>query len=181
MENKNRYLNINFCLRCGNKLTLKKDRENKSRPQCDSCGWIFYKNPIPAVACVVVNEVNQLLLVKRKYEPQAGSWALPGGYVEIWQNPEETAIAELKEETGMEGEVETFLGYYSDFSVIYEKVLALGFKLKIIGGTLMANDDAIDAAFFDITNLPIIPFYSHNYFIEKSISGYSLGSHNGIK
>ncbi|HPM01825.1 MAG TPA: zinc ribbon domain-containing protein, partial [Candidatus Cloacimonadota bacterium] len=60
------YQNIRFCVKCGAELIIKDDRENKERPHCENCGWIYYKNPIPAAACVVINEQNELLLVKRK-------------------------------------------------------------------------------------------------------------------
>ena len=109
MQEFERYKNTKFCLVCGNSLALKQDKENKLRPHCERCGWIFYKNHVPAVACVVLNEKNQLLLVKRKFEPQIGFWALPSGYMEIWQTPEETAIEELREETGLIGEIESFI------------------------------------------------------------------------
>ena len=163
-----RYKNINYCIKCGEKITMLEDRECKIRPQCLKCGWTFYKNPIPAVACVVINENNELLLIKRKFEPQAGFWALPSGYMEIWQTPEEAAIEELVEETGLIGEIEKFIGYYSGYSPIYERVLSLGFKLKNIGGQLIAGDDAEDAQFFKMSDLPEIAFWSHQNFLIKS-------------
>ncbi|MCL2063514.1 MAG: NUDIX hydrolase [Candidatus Cloacimonetes bacterium] len=164
-----RYKNINFCIVCGGVLVIKKDKENKNRPICESCGWIFYKNHIPAVACVVLDEINnKVLLVKRKYEPQIGFWALPSGYMEIWQTPEEAAIDELREETGLIGVVDSFIGYYSGYSPIYERVLSLGFRMKIIGGVLEAGDDALEAVFYDIEKMPEIAFWSHQDFLKKS-------------
>ncbi|MCK9330721.1 MAG: NUDIX hydrolase [Candidatus Cloacimonetes bacterium] len=167
MIKKESYEGINYCLRCGEKLLLSYDREDKLRPQCQRCGWVFYKNPIPAVACVVVNEENQLLLVKRRFDPQSGFWALPSGYMEIWQTPEQAAFDELQEETGLFGEIDFFIGYYSGFSPIYERVLSLGFKMKNIKGKLQAGDDAEDARYFDIDNLPEIAFWSHQDFLKK--------------
>ena len=162
-----RYLNVNYCLVCGSKLTIKPDKEKKLRPQCQSCNWIYYKNHVPAVACVVINNLDQILLVKRKYEPQVGFWALPSGYMEIWQTPEDTAKDELLEETGLIGEIENFIGYYSGYSKMYEKVLSMGFKMKIIGGTLEAGDDAEEAVFFDFDKMPEIAFLSHRDFLLK--------------
>jgi len=167
METQNRYKDVNFCLRCGNPLHIATDREQKARPQCSKCGWIFYKNAVPAVTCIVLNPQNQLLLVLRKYEPQLGMWALPSGYMEIWQDPEETAIEELHEETGLIGTVDKFIGYYNGNSPIYEKVLSLGFTMNITGGTLCAGDDAIDARFFDINDLPELAFISNIVFLKN--------------
>jgi 8-oxo-dGTP diphosphatase len=161
-----RYKKINFCVQCGNKLIIKPDRENKDRPHCLECGWIYYKNPIPAVACVVKNEQGELLLVKRKFEPKPNMWALPSGYIEIWQDPKDAAVEELFEETGLKGIIIHFIDYYSGSSPIYEKILSIGFRLDIIGGELQAGDDALEAKFFKLDELPEIAFWSHRHFIK---------------
>jgi len=163
------YKGVNYCLRCGHKLVLKKDRENKLRPVCENCGWIYYKNPIPAAACVIFNEKKELVIIKRKFEPSAGAWALPSGYIEINNTPEETAVEEMKEETGLDGEVLQFLAYYPGYSPIYEQVLSFGFLMKIIGGKLQAGDDASDARFVKPTDLPEIAFAAHRHFIEQAL------------
>src|ERR1700744_3430819 len=57
------------------------------------------------VDCLVFSkgeENLQLLLVKRKYEPHAGKWAFPGGFVEEEEELDAAAMRELQEETGME-------------------------------------------------------------------------------
>ena len=164
---KESYNNVNFCLRCGSKMELQTDKEGKMRPQCTNCNWTFYKNPIPASACVIMNDKNEIVVIKRKYEPNAGGWALPSGYVEIDQTPAECAIDEMKEETGLDGEVIVQLGYDTEFSPINEKVISFGFFMKITGGELQAGDDAAEAKFVPLDELPKICFTSHRYFIEK--------------
>ena len=151
---KESYENVNFCLQCGNKMELTSDREEKVRPQCTNCNWTFYKNPIPASACVIINDKKEIVIIKRKYEPNAGGWALPSGYVEIDQNPAECAVDEMKEETGLDGEVIVQLGYDTEFSPIYEKVISFGFLMKIIGGELQAGDDAVEARYVSFDELP---------------------------
>ena len=162
------YSGINYCLKCGGKLSIKNDRENKSRPICNDCGWIYYKNPIPASACLVVNSKNEILLIKRKFEPSSGKWALPSGYIEINQTPEQAAIAEMKEETNLDGEIDYFIDYFTGDSPIYQKIISFGYKMNIIGGTLEAGDDASEAKFVSYENLPEICFASHRHFIEIS-------------
>jgi ADP-ribose pyrophosphatase YjhB (NUDIX family) len=167
--NKENYKEVNYCLRCGAELKLILDKEEKLRPHCSKCGWVYYKNPVPAVACVVFNEQNDLLIIKRKFEPKAGEWALPSGYLEIYQHPREAAQEELLEETGLQGEVFAFLDYFDGFSPIYEKVLSLGFLMNITGGTLHAGDDAAEALFQPLTDLPQIAFQAHRYFIQLAL------------
>ena len=181
MDNIERYNGINFCIRCGAKLRVLCDREEKLRPKCESCGWVYYKNSVPAVSCLVINENTEVLFIKRRFEPRAGHWALPSGYIEIWQSPEEAAVEELHEETGLVGEIEEYLGYYYGNSPIYEKVLSLGFKMKITGGKLQAGDDASDAKFFKIEEMPKHAFWAHKYFLNvKGIdSTLSSGKNEG--
>ena len=59
---KDSYKDINFCIRCGNELSIQNDNEDKLRPHCEKCGWIFYKNPIPASACVILNNKNEIVI-----------------------------------------------------------------------------------------------------------------------
>ena len=167
MKNTERFKDVKHCLRCGHNLVLNTDHEGKNRPTCKKCGWVYYKNPVPASACLVVNEQNELLIIKRKCEPNAGGWALPSGYVEIYQTPEECAVEELKEETGLIGEIIEFIGYYTDYSPICERVISFCYSMKVTGGKLQAGDDALEARFVPFNELPEISFKSHQTFIEK--------------
>jgi len=170
---KESYNNVNFCLKCGNKMELRVDKEGKIRPKCTKCNWTYYKNPIPASACVILNDQNKVVIIKRKFEPNAGDWALPSGYVEINQTPAECAVDEMKEETSLDGEVIVQLGYDTEFSPIYEKVISFGFLMKITGGKLQAGDDAVDARYVSFDELPDIAFPSHVKFIEIVKALYS--------
>lgn len=181
--NKDSYKNINFCINCGNELEIQTDHEDKIRPKCNNCNWTFYKNPIPASACVIMNNKNEIVIIKRKFKPNAGGWALPSGYVEIDQTPAECAVEEMKEETGLDGEVVLQLGYDTEFSPIYEKVISFGFLMKIKGGKLQAGDDAVEAHYVSFNDLPKIVFPSHVKFIEivKALYSENKGHKNGNK
>lgn len=136
------------------------------RVYCPSCGWTYYANPIPAAACIVVNNMKELLLIRRRNEPNPGSWALPSGYVEIDETAEECAVHELKEETGLIGNVDQFLGYFFQSSPLYKRVITFGFLMIITGGDLVPGDDALDGKYYSLNDLPHIPFSSHNKLIE---------------
>ncbi|MDD2506843.1 MAG: NUDIX hydrolase [Candidatus Cloacimonetes bacterium] len=163
---KDLYQNANYCQSCGGRLELKEDREGKLRGICPTCGFILYKNPIPAVAIFALNDNSELLLVKRLYEPRAGMWALPSGYIEINMSPQENAISEMEEETGLLGEVDHFIDWYYGYSPIYLRTLSLGFRMRIIGGELHAGDDAEDTRFFQLDKLPPIAFDAHRHYIK---------------
>jgi 8-oxo-dGTP diphosphatase len=166
METPQRYRNVRHCLRCGTPLQFTADREGKDRPVCPACGWVYYLNPVPAAACVVLNETGELLLVKRKFEPFPGEWALPSGYMEVYQTPEQCAVDELREETGLVAGAEEFLGYFSGPSPEYENIISFAFLMKVTGGRLQAGDDAAEARYVAFSELPRLCFASHRYFLE---------------
>lgn len=166
MNEKDRYKNVNYCLECGTKLEIKLDREDKSRPICSNCGWVYYKNPIPAAACLITNDKDEIVVIKRLFPPHAGEWALPSGYIEIYQTPEEAAVAEMQEETNLIGEVDYFIDYFDGYSPLYEKVISFGYKMKIVGGKLLAGDDAVEAKFVKFEDLPEICFAAHRHYLK---------------
>jgi 8-oxo-dGTP diphosphatase len=64
-----------------------------------------YEYPRPAVtvdAVIVTREdPPRVLLIRRKHEPFAGMWAIPGGFVDMEETLEESARRELWEETSV--------------------------------------------------------------------------------
>lgn len=68
-------------------------------------------NIVPMVDVIIENE-NEIILIKRNREPFKGFYVLPGGHVEN-ERIEETAIREAKEETGLDIKLKEILGVYS--------------------------------------------------------------------
>lgn len=66
-----------------------------------------------AILSLVNNELG-VLLVKRKEEPDAGKWALPGGFIHKGENPDETALRVLKEKLGLESIYLNHLDWFGD-------------------------------------------------------------------
>ncbi|MFC2062307.1 NUDIX hydrolase, partial [Elusimicrobiota bacterium] len=127
------------CPICKKKLSWKRI-EDRKRLKCTGCGWINYLNPLPAVACLAVDKTGAVLMIKRAVGPQIGRWALPSGFIELEETPQEAALRELKEETGLEGKVENLIGVYRQVSNYYGAVLTIGYRIKITGGKLEPGD-----------------------------------------
>ena len=70
--------------------------------------------PALAADCVVVDAQDRVLLIRRKNEPFKGSYALPGGFVDIGESVEDACRRELMEETGVKARKLTLVGVYSD-------------------------------------------------------------------
>ena len=156
-----------FCPQCGTKLELNWIEDEK-RLTCPECHWVNYENPLPSSAALVRNKKGEVLLVKRGKEPGKGKWALPSGFIEIDETPEKACLRELKEETGLEGEILRLVGVYSQKSLLYRNVLIIGYEVEA-RGNLSPGSDSLKAEFFPLDNLPDIPFSSHKKMIEDGI------------
>jgi 8-oxo-dGTP diphosphatase len=84
-----------FCTRCGSLLIARKDGEQE-RQVCPACGWVYYPKPSPASAVAILRD-GRVLMVRRKYEPFAGRWTLPSGFMEFGEDPEQVAFRAHRE------------------------------------------------------------------------------------
>lgn len=155
----------NYCHYCGLRL-ITKYVEGRRRLYCRACREPIYENPVPAACLVVPDGFGRVLLVKRSVDPKAGFWCLPGGFMELGEEPEQAALRELKEETGLVGRIVKLLGVTATPSPQYHTVLMMGYWASRTSGELHAGDDADAAAYFPVAELPEIAFNSHVRFIE---------------
>lgn len=154
-----------YCPVCGGPLGNKLI-DSHDRLICRNCEFVFYQNPTPAVGVVLVRD-NKVLLVKRKFEPKAGGWSLPAGFMEYDEGPEETAIRETLEETNLDVRLTELLGAYGAFDDPRVHVVLIVYRGEIIGGQLKPGDDAVEVQFFPLTDLPKdIAFSSHCKVLE---------------
>jgi ADP-ribose pyrophosphatase YjhB (NUDIX family) len=155
-----------FCHYCAHPLVVK-PVEGTKRLFCERCRTPIYENPVPATCLVTVDSSDRLLLVKRSVEPKKGWWCLPGGFMELGESPEEAALRELFEETGLAGSIGRLLGVIANTSTQYHTVLMVGYLVSGYSGTLLAGDDAEEVEWFDACGIPEVAFESHSRFIER--------------
>lgn len=62
-------------------------------------------------AGIIVIHKEQVLLVQINYGKAKGRWILPGGTVDKGETPEDAALRELMEETGLEADLESLVAY----------------------------------------------------------------------
>jgi ADP-ribose pyrophosphatase YjhB (NUDIX family) len=144
-----------FCPRCRSQLETCKIGERQHQA-CPTCGWMYWINPIPIAETIVANAEGQVLLIKRKFPPRVGDWALPGGYIDWGENAEAAAVREVREETGLEVRLLRLLCTLGLPSLLNPAhcILKAIFIGEISGGNLQAGDDALEAQFFSWQNLP---------------------------
>lgn len=155
-----------FCPLCKSDLT-RQHICDQERLACsaDDCRFVHWDNPKPVVVAVVLTG-NDVLLTRRKYPPQPGTFCLPGGFVEAHESAETACVREVEEETGLKVEIVKLLGIYSPTLGANELVLA--FQVKIIGGSLIAGEEVSESTFFPLNNLPPdIGFSQHREIIQN--------------
>ena len=138
-------------------------REEHGRPRatCPACGFIHYRNPVPA-AGVILPGREGVLLVRRKFDPAAGAWCLPAGFMEYGERPERCALRELREETGIAARITGLFGVYAGFDDPRVRTVLILYTAVRTGGRLTAGDDATEAGYFSAGKLPRrIAFESH--------------------
>ncbi|WP_456472696.1 NUDIX domain-containing protein [Methanocaldococcus sp.] len=117
----------------------------------------------------IIYDNGRILLIKRKKEPFKDYYALPGGFVECGETVEEAIIREIKEETNLDVEIEKLLNVYSHPNRDPRgHTVSIVYILKVVGGSLKAGDDAKDAKFFNLDELPKLAF-DHKKIIEDFI------------
>lgn len=102
--------------------------------------------PLLAVDCVAVDPDGRVLLIRRGHPPFVGSYALPGGFVDVGETVEDACRRELLEETGVKAGELTLLGVYSDPKRDPRNhCVSIVFLTRIASVTPTAGDDAAAA------------------------------------
>jgi ADP-ribose pyrophosphatase YjhB (NUDIX family) len=140
-------MRYSFCPKCGGRL---------EDTICTKCGFVFYQNA-KATASAVIVDGKKTLLGKRKNNPRKGMWDTLGGFLEGSEHPIDGLRREIREELGVEIEVEDFLGFFMG-KYIYQEIeydtLNLAWICRIKSGEPKANDDISEIVWFDLDNLP---------------------------
>jgi ADP-ribose pyrophosphatase YjhB (NUDIX family) len=92
-----------YCPRCSAPLA-EGIRFGRTRKYCRYCGFIHFQDPKVAVGALI-SDGRRVLLVRRAVVPRMSYWALPAGYMDGDELPEEALLREVLEETGLHVEV----------------------------------------------------------------------------
>lgn len=159
-----------FCPGCANQL-VEKDVEGKLRKTCESCGFVHWNNPLPVAVILIPHRDGGFVFVKRKKNPRAGYFALPGGFVDPFESALAGAIREAKEETGLDIEIDRLLFTSSPPGV--NEVL-LFFLAKTVYEQPVAGDDAELCVVSSLNSLPgEVAFQTHRQAIIDYMHGIS--------
>lgn len=105
------------------------------------------KRPLIGVGAVVFGAGEEILLIKRGKAPNYGRWMVPGGTLEWGETLEEGAIREVREETGIEIEIEAFVEIIEAMTPGEDgyHFVIMDYAAHAVAGTLAAGSDALEA------------------------------------
>ena len=84
---------LRHCSRCGTELLEGPvPGEDRDRLHCPACGFIAYVNPRLVVTTLPLTDEGEVILIRRGIEPAYGTWAQPGGFLEVDESVHEGAI-----------------------------------------------------------------------------------------
>ncbi|MEM6513689.1 MAG: NUDIX domain-containing protein [Pseudomonadota bacterium] len=139
-----------------------------------------YEYPHPAVTVDVViftvrSDELKVLLIKRALEPFRGSWALPGGFVEMDESLIDAAKRELREETGVTAAyLEQLYSFGAPDRDPRERVISVAYYALMPSDALeiKASSDAEGVGWFSIDELPTLAF-DHSDILEMALTRLS--------
>jgi len=143
---------LNFCTRCGAPLQFGMvPGEDRERLACSACGHVAYVNPRLVVTTLPITADGEIVLIRRGIEPGLGTWAQPGGFLEVDETVNQAAVRETWEETGLLVEPGEIVGLYTRLEA---SVVTIAFEARIVGGTPGPTPEATEVMAFAPEDIP---------------------------
>jgi ADP-ribose pyrophosphatase YjhB (NUDIX family) len=100
---------LRFCPRCGAPPRIDYPRSLR----CDNCGYAAFYNPKPVAGAIPRDADGRVVLLRRGFDPSAGLWTFPGGFVDLGESVDQAAVREVREELEIDIELTGLIGVYS--------------------------------------------------------------------
>ena len=136
-----------FCPRCSGTLAAE-----DGHVRCPACGERYWANSVPGAQAVIVCD-GRVLLGRRREDPSAGRWDLPGGFLEEGEDAVDALRREVREETGLVVEPVEFLGAWNE-RYWNRTVLCLTWLARVSGGEERPGDDLVELQWFAAHDRP---------------------------
>ena len=135
-----------FCPRCASEAEVSFPRSIA----CPSCGYRAYYNPKPVAAAIPRTADGRLWLLRRAFDPGAGRWTIPGGFVDLGESVEDAARREVREELAIEVELGRLVGAYSRPD---DRIVLIVFEALALGEP-RTTPEAVEVGAFAPPDLP---------------------------
>lgn len=160
-----------YCPVCGARLG-QREEGGRLRQACDTCGYVHYVNPVPAVG-ILIEQDGGVVLIRRGQPPHKGEWTLPSGFIEADESAEDAAVREAEEETGLKVEIIELAGINSFPEGPPTSGIMIFYRARPVGGRLQGGDDAVEARVFQPEEMPLLPFRTHREIMAEWLAQHS--------
>jgi ADP-ribose pyrophosphatase YjhB (NUDIX family) len=149
-------LRYRFCPICTAQLVQRIINDDSTpRVCCPACGWVHYPTNVIGV-CTVVNHQGGIVAILPARSPADMPAAFPAGHCEYGESPEQVAVREVLEETGLIVEIERCLGWHFNPQASYPGPnVTFFFEAQSRGGELRGSDEG-QVAVFPLAQVPQI-------------------------
>jgi 8-oxo-dGTP diphosphatase len=137
---------VRFCPRCGSEATIAYPRSIT----CANCGYGAFYNPKPVACAITIDTNDEILLLRRGFQPHRGRWSMPGGFVDLGESVEDAAVRETKEEIGVEIGITNLVGVYSRGT---DRIVVVVYAART-EGTPTPTEEALEVQAFRPTTIP---------------------------
>ncbi len=124
-------------------------------------------------------ETDGKILFQRRSDN--GKWGLIGGLLELDETYEEAAVREVREETGLEVRLDSFLGIYHNYDMVWSNgdaahVIGAYFKASVIGGELRKDAESLELEYFSRDEIPELFAEDHRAVVNDYLEGRTLNA-----
>ena len=146
-------LRFQYCPMCASKLTREiLFDDGIPRVTCSSCNWIQLSSNVVGVATVAVADSGIAAIAP----PGEDGVGLPAGLVEYGESPEDAAVGEVLEETGLQSKITECLGWhFFPLTSWPGPMVQFFFKAEVFGGDLKGSEEG-EAKIYPLESFPAI-------------------------
>lgn len=140
----------NYCPTCGTKSIMKEIGDEGEMTFCPKCSKPLWDILTTCIICAVVNEYDEVALLKQSYVSNA-NYVCVAGHLKLGESAEEATVREVAEEIGLEVEKLTFVHTYP-----YEKkdMLMLGFRADVKKKNFVLSGEVDTATWVPVAEAP---------------------------
>ena len=131
-----------YCPECGEPVS---QPLNGNPFVCSGCRYTYFFNPASAVAGIIQNEAEEILLIRRQRDPAKGKLSLPGGFVDPGESALDALHREIKEEVNLKVKSHQFLTSYPnqyEYRSITYPVVDLFFLVEVANWDSLTPESA---------------------------------------
>lgn len=138
-------MQFRFCPQCGSKLTTKQVGDEGEIPFCESCGRPWFSFSYSCVICLLTDGEGRFALIKQTYATK--NYVCVAGFIKEQETAEQTAIREIREETGLEV---LSLRYVNSYYYPKHDNLMLGYVCTVKPGEFKLSGEVERAGWFEL-------------------------------